>query len=95
MQPPTGRNNFLYLAVVLLLVVIGAILDQAGFNYAHLFIAETEPDAFNGIWQGLWFENFATDLYASFVTTTTLGFGKVTATPGFRNRRNHESFIPH
>ena len=117
--------NIIFVLVVLLLVVGGAILDMAGFRYAHLFlmlcffvwatrlvarqvlftgaidgnkivgsiciylllgliwavlylfIAEAVPDAFNGLHQAPWLENFAAAIYFSFVTITTLGYGDI------------------
>jgi voltage-gated potassium channel len=117
--------NIIFLLAVLLLVVVGTILDRAGFSYAHLFlmlcffvwatwlvahqvlftgaidgnkivgaiciylllgliwammylfIAEAVPDAFNGLHQAPWLENFAAAIYFSFVTITTLGFGDI------------------
>ena len=43
----------------------------------YLFIAEAVPDAFNGLHQAPWLENFAAAVYFSFVTITTLGFGDI------------------
>ena len=114
-----------FVLVVLLSVAGGAMLDKAGFGYAHLlimlvffiwitwqatrrvlftgtidankivgaiciylllgliwailyvFIAEVIPGAFNGIAQAPWIDNFATAIYFSFVTITTLGYGDI------------------
>jgi hypothetical protein len=114
-----------FVLVILVSVAGGAILDKAGFGYAHLlimlgffiwitwqatyrvlftgtidankiigaiciylllgliwailyvFIAETMPGAFNGIAQAPWLDNFATTIYFSFVTITTLGYGDI------------------
>ena len=43
----------------------------------YLFIAETIPGAFNGLPQAPWLDNFATAVYFSFVTITTLGYGDI------------------
>ena len=115
-----------FVLVVLLSIIGGAMLDKAGFGYAHLlimlcffvwvtwqathmvlftgtidgnkivgaiciymllgliwailylFIAELIPGAFNGIPQAPWLDNFATAIYFSFVTITTLGYGDIT-----------------
>ena len=55
--------------IYLLLGLIWAIL--------YVFIAEIIPGAFNGIAQAPWIENFATAIYFSFVTITTLGYGDI------------------
>ena len=44
----------------------------------YLFIAQIIPGAFNGIEQGIWYENFGDVAYYSFVTLTTLGYGDIT-----------------
>ena len=43
----------------------------------YLFIAQTIPDAFNGLEQLIWYDNFADVAYFSFVTLTTLGYGDI------------------
>lgn len=43
----------------------------------YLFIAQAVPGAFNGIEQGLWYENFSALTYYSYVTLTTLGYGDI------------------
>jgi len=43
----------------------------------YLFIAEAAPGAFNGMTQAPWLDNFATAVYFSFVTITTLGYGDI------------------
>jgi len=43
----------------------------------YLFIAEAVPGSFNGVPQAPWLENFATAVYFSFVTITTLGYGDI------------------
>ena len=63
--------------MVLLLIVGGVMLDHIGFSKAHLFIAEAVPGAFNGMTQAPWLDNFATAVYFSFVTITTLGYGDI------------------
>ena len=57
------------ICIYILLGLIWAIL--------YLFIAEFMPGAFNGLAQAPWLENFATAVYFSFVTITTLGFGDI------------------
>ena len=57
------------ICIYLLLGLIWAIL--------YVFIAEIIPGAFNGITQAPWIENFATAIYFSFVTITTLGYGDI------------------
>lgn len=44
----------------------------------YLFIAMLIPDAFNGIEQHVWYDNFANLTYYSYVTLTTLGYGDIT-----------------
>ncbi len=43
----------------------------------YLLIAQSIPDAFNGLPQALWYDNFADVAYYSFVTLTTLGYGDI------------------
>lgn len=43
----------------------------------YLFIAAVIPDSFNGVSHAPWIENFATAVYFSFVTITTLGYGDI------------------
>ena len=57
------------ICIYILLGLIWAIL--------YLFIAEVTPGAFNGVDQAPWLENFATAVYFSFVTITTLGYGDI------------------
>jgi voltage-gated potassium channel len=57
------------ICIYLLLGLIWAML--------YLFIAEAVPDAFNGLPQAPWLENFAAAIYFSFVTITTLGYGDI------------------
>jgi voltage-gated potassium channel len=61
--------------------IIGAICIYMllGLIWAmlYLFIAEAVPGAFNGMTQAPWLDNFATAVYFSFVTITTLGYGDV------------------
>ena len=48
----------------------------------YLLIAEAIPDSFNGVSHAPWLDNFATAVYFSFVTITTLGYGDISpATP--------------
>ena len=44
---------------------------------AYVLIAQAIPDAFNGLAQLPWYENFADVSYYSFVTLTTLGYGDI------------------
>lgn len=57
------------ICIYMLLGLIWAIL--------YLFVAEVVPDAFNGLPNAPWLENFATAVYFSFVTITTLGYGDI------------------
>jgi voltage-gated potassium channel len=114
-----------FTALVLLVVVLSVILDISGLSYLHLImllvfylwatwlaakqvlftgpidgnkivgaiciyllmgliwtllyllIAQAMPDAFNGLEQTLWYDNFADVAYYSFVTLTTLGYGDI------------------
>jgi len=43
----------------------------------YLLIAEAAPDAFNGLQQAPWYDNFSQLSYYSFVTLTTLGYGDI------------------
>ena len=43
----------------------------------YLLIAEAVPDAFNGLQQAPWYDNFSELSYYSFVTLTTLGYGDI------------------
>lgn len=119
------RAGIVFVVAVLLLTFAGLILDRAGLRYTHLlvllsffiwttwlaarqvlftgsidgnkivgaiciylllgyiwslgylFIAELAPQAFNGLQQGSWHDNFFDALYFSFVTITTLGYGDI------------------
>ena len=44
----------------------------------YLLIAEAVPDAFYGLQQARWYENFSALSYYSFITLTTLGYGDIT-----------------
>ena len=57
------------ICIYLLIGLIWALL--------YLFIAQIIPDAFNGLEQAVWYENFADGAYYSFVTLTTLGYGDI------------------
>jgi voltage-gated potassium channel len=57
------------ICIYLLMGLIWALL--------YLFIAQTIPDAFNGLEQRVWYDNFADVAYFSFVTLTTLGYGDI------------------
>ena len=43
----------------------------------YLLIAQAVPDAFNGLQQAPWYDNFSVLSYYSFVTLTTLGYGDI------------------
>jgi hypothetical protein len=43
----------------------------------YLFIAAVVPGSFNGVSHAPWLDNFATAVYFSFVTITTLGYGDI------------------
>ena len=62
--------------------IIGAIciyiLLGLIWAFLYLLMAETMPGAFNGVAQAPWIENFASVVYFSFVTITTLGYGDIT-----------------
>ena len=61
--------------------IVGAIclylLMGLTWTIMYLFIAQAIPGAFNGIDQLVWYDNFATVAYYSFVTLTTLGYGDI------------------
>jgi len=61
--------------------VVGAICIYLlmGLIWAmmYLFIAQAIPDAFNGLEQVVWYDNFADVAYYSYVTLTTLGYGDI------------------
>jgi voltage-gated potassium channel Kch len=44
---------------------------------SYLLIAQAMPDAFNGLQQLPWYENFSDVAYYSYVTLTTLGYGDI------------------
>lgn len=43
----------------------------------YLFLAQLIPNAFNGVEQLVWYDNFADVAYYSYVTLTTLGYGDI------------------
>ncbi len=61
--------------------IIGAIciylLMGLIWTLFYLFIAQAMPNAFNGLEQQIWYDNFADVAYYSFVTLTTLGYGDI------------------
>ena len=61
--------------------IVGAIciylLIGLVWTLSYLFIAQAIPDAFNGLEQAVWYDNFADAAYYSFVTLTTLGYGDI------------------
>ena len=67
--PIDGHKIVGAICIYLLMGLIWALL--------YLFIAQTIPDAFNGLEQLIWYDNFADVAYFSFVTLTTLGYGDI------------------
>lgn len=67
--PIDGNKIVGAICIYLLMGLIWALL--------YLFIAQTIPDAFNGLEQLVWYDNFADGHYFSFVTLTTLGYGDI------------------
>jgi voltage-gated potassium channel Kch len=61
--------------------IVGAICIYLLLGYiwslGYLFVAEISPQAFNGLEQASWHDNFFDALYFSFVTLTTLGYGDI------------------
>jgi len=61
--------------------IVGAIciylLMGLIWTLMYLFIAQAIPNAFNGVEQLVWYDNFANVAYYSFVTLTTLGYGDI------------------
>lgn len=61
--------------------IVGAIciylLMGLIWTLVYLCIAQAMPNAFNGLQQAVWYENFADVAYYSFVTLTTLGYGDI------------------
>ena len=61
--------------------IVGAIciylLMGLIWTLMYLFIAQAIPDAFNGVEQMVWYDNFADVAYYSYVTLTTLGYGDI------------------
>jgi len=61
--------------------IIGAIciylLMGLIWALSYLLIAQAMPNAFNGLEQLPWYENFADMAYYSYVTLTTLGYGDI------------------
>ena len=67
--PIDGNKIVGAIGIYLLMGLIWALL--------YLFIAQTIPEAFNGLEQMVWYDNFADVAYFSFVTLTTLGYGDI------------------
>ena len=67
--PIDGNKIVGAICIYLLMGLIWALL--------YLFIAQTIPEAFNGLEQMVWYDNFADVAYFSFVTLTTLGYGDI------------------
>lgn len=61
--------------------IVGAIciylLMGLIWTLMYLFLAQAIPDAFNGLEQLVWYDNFADVAYYSYVTLTTLGYGDI------------------
>jgi voltage-gated potassium channel Kch len=61
--------------------IVGAIciylLMGLVWALSYLLIAQAIPNAFNGLEQLPWYNNFADAAYYSFVTLTTLGYGDI------------------
>ena len=61
--------------------IVGAIciylLMGLIWSLCYLLIAQATPNAFNGLEQLPWYENFADVSYYSYVTLTTLGYGDI------------------
>jgi len=61
--------------------IVGAVciylLMGLVWTFCYLFIAELIPDAFIGLQQEPWYDNFADVAYYSYVTLTTLGYGDI------------------
>jgi len=61
--------------------IVGAIciylLMGLIWTLLYLMIAQAIPNAFAGLEQALWYDNFADVAYYSFVTLTTLGYGDI------------------
>ena len=57
------------ICIYLLIGLIWALL--------YLFFIQAIPGAFNGLDQGIWYDNFADAVYYSYVTLTTLGYGDI------------------
>jgi hypothetical protein len=67
-------------------VIVGsvALYLLIGFIWSifYTFLLEFSPNALKGFEPGLWYDNFPTATYFSFVTLTTLGYGDISpATP--------------
>jgi voltage-gated potassium channel len=67
--PIDGNKIVGAICIYLLIGLVWALL--------YLFIAQTIPEAFNGLEQRVWYDNFANVAYFSFVTLTTLGYGDI------------------
>lgn len=67
--PIDGNKIVGAICIYLLLGLIWSLL--------YLFLAQTIPNAFNGLEQVVWYQNFADLAYYSFVTLTTLGYGDI------------------
>jgi voltage-gated potassium channel len=67
--PIDGNKIVGAICIYLLIGLIWALL--------YLYIAQSIPNAFNGLEQRVWYDNFANVAYFSFVTLTTLGYGDI------------------
>ncbi len=62
-----------------------ALFLLLGLQWAliYLLILALSPNAFTGVEQGVWGQNFSQMAYFSFVTLTTLGFGDISPNSAF------------
>lgn len=76
-----AATQVLFSGVVDMNKIVGAICIYLlmGLIWALLYmlIAMSIPDAFNGIEQLVWYDNFGDVAYYSYVTLTTLGYGDI------------------
>ena len=76
----TGSVNLNKLVgAVALYMIIGLV-----WSVIYTIVLEVWPDAFHGIEPGAWYDNLPVTTYFSFVTLTTLGYGDITLSEGYR-----------
>lgn len=68
--PIDGNKIVGAICIYLLMGLIWALI--------YLLVAQAVPDAFNGVTQLPWYQNFSDMAYYSYVTLTTLGYGDIT-----------------